>query len=466
MSDGPERYQNLPAPGPFSDDERVRDLGDGLVLRRATEADVDALVEFNRVAQADPPDFRPDNHIAVWTRELMDGSHPTMCARDFLLVDDTARKRVASTLCLVSHQFRYDGIPLSAGQVEIVGTHPDYRRRGLVRAQMEVVHGWSAGRGQRMQVIDGIPWYYRQFGYEMALEVHGGRLVHRARLAAGVETGDPTDGVRVRDAREDDAGLLVRAYAKLRARSRLSCDHDEAFCAYEIARWTDGAGSLRERRFGVIEDERGTPLGILSRYPIVLQGWLLVAMLEIEEGVAWPRVLPAVWAELDRVGRSLAADGPDDSEFAGAFLRLGSDHPVYAAAPDRVRDVREPYAYYVRVPDLPGFLQHVAPALEQRLAASPLSGTSGMVTLSLYRSGVRFVLEAGRFAVLESWQPSTAEPGHARIPDLVFLQLLLGFRSLEELEAAFPDCVVQHDLARSLLQAWFPKQVSQLVLTD
>jgi hypothetical protein len=47
-------------------------------------------------------------------------------------------------------------------------------------------------------------------------------------------------------------------------------------------------------------------------------------------------------------------------------------------------------------------------------------------------------------------------------PDLTFLQLLFGFRALEELEPAFPDCVVRTNEARALLDALFPKTPSDV----
>ena len=47
-------------------------------------------------------------------------------------------------------------------------------------------------------------------------------------------------------------------------------------------------------------------------------------------------------------------------------------------------------------------------------------------------------------------------------PDLVFLQLLFGYRSLEELEYAFADCRVENDEARALLTALFPRQTSNV----
>ena len=50
----------------------------------------------------------------------------------------------------------------------------------------------------------------------------------------------------------------------------------------------------------------------------------------------------------------------------------------------------------------------------------------------------------------------------AMFPGLSFLQLLFGFRSLEELEAAFPDCFVRTHEVRALLTALFPKQASDV----
>ena len=45
----------------------------------------------------------------------------------------------------------------------------------------------EAERHERMQAITGIPWYYRQFGYEMALNLDGGRRYrpHIPRLKDG-----------------------------------------------------------------------------------------------------------------------------------------------------------------------------------------------------------------------------------------------------------------------------------------
>ena len=106
-------------------------------------------------------------------------------------------------------------------------------------------------------------------------------------------------------------------------------------------------------------------------------------------------------------------------------------------------------------------MRHIAPALEQRLAASAQSGYSGDLKVSFYRSGLHFRVHEGSIAV-EGWKPDRVEAGDAAFPDLTFLQLLFGYRSLEELQHAFPDCSTNTAAGSALLPILFPKRVSNI----
>lgn len=140
----------------------------------------------------------------------------------------------------------------------------------------------------------------------------------------------------------------------------------------------------------------------------------------------------------------------------------GTDHPVYHAAADRLPHIRPPYAWYVRVPDLPGFMRRIAPALERRLADSIGTGHTGELQISFYRDGLRLVFDKGHLARAEAWHPRPGDGGAAAFPDRTFLQLLFGYRSLEELRYALADCGVETDEARVLLDVLFPKRVSNI----
>ena len=147
-----------------------RDLGDGLTLRSARHDDAAELVDFNATMHADVG--LPGSTLAEWTRDLFETPHPTFrVERDVTVVEDTASGRIVSALFLIPQVWSYAGVAIKAGQPELIATHPDYRRRGLVRAQFEVIHGWSRAGGQLWQFIAGIAWYYRQFGYAYAVDL-------------------------------------------------------------------------------------------------------------------------------------------------------------------------------------------------------------------------------------------------------------------------------------------------------
>ena len=95
----------------------VRDLGAGLVLRRATAADVEPLAAFNASVHRDPAEPQLGAAVAGATRVLMGGEHPTCTAGDFTLVEDTRGGGIVSSLCLIPQTWSYGGIPFAVGGI-------------------------------------------------------------------------------------------------------------------------------------------------------------------------------------------------------------------------------------------------------------------------------------------------------------------------------------------------------------
>ena len=139
-------------------DTIIRTLDDGLILRRATMADGERLAEAHADLHRDPGVEEPDAAVAAWVRDLMERPHPTFEPGDFTLVEEERSGRIVSSVCLISQTWSYGGIEFGVGRPELVATHPDFRQQGLIRAQFEVIHEWSAARGERMQAISGIHW--------------------------------------------------------------------------------------------------------------------------------------------------------------------------------------------------------------------------------------------------------------------------------------------------------------------
>ncbi len=433
----------------------IGDLGDGLILRRSSAADAEKLVEFNGNLHREPGAEGPDEYVAAWVGDLMSGRHPTFDVGDFTIVEDTSSGEIVSCLCLISQTWSYGGIEFGVGRPELVGTHPEYRNRGLIRAQFDVIHGWSAERGERMQAITGIPWFYRQFGYEMAITLGGRRFGYKPQVPKLKE--DEEEPYRVRPATETDLPFIAQLYEQGTERYPVACVWDKALWQYELDGKSEKSGDRTS--LVVIETLSGKAVGFLAHMPRLRDGAMRVRAYEIKPGVSWLAVTPTVVRYLWSLGEEWSAIDSQRELIRFAFS-LGAEHPVYKIMEKRLPHIEQPYAWYVRVPDLPDFLQHVAPVLERRLESSILAGHSGELKLNFYRHGLRLAFDGGRLVKVDAWRPTPEQEGDAGFPDLSFLQLLFGYRSMAELAHAFADAWASSDKGRPLLDALFPQRHS------
>jgi hypothetical protein len=435
-----------------------RSLGDGLILRRSTRADADALITFTGRIHSEEGPEKPDEKVMDWTRDLMQKPHPTFEVGDFTIVEDTKTGEIVSCINLISQTWSYAGIPFGVGRPELVGTHPDYRHRGLIRAQFEVIHQWSAERGELLQGITGIPYYYRMFGYEMALSLGGGWIgypVHVPRL----KESEP-EPYRVRAAAAADLPFFAAVYAEASKRYLVAAVWDEALWRYDLS--GKSPFNVNRRVMCTIETLAGEPVGLLLHSPWSWGPTLPVFGYELKAGVSWQAVTPSVLRYLQVTGEAYA-ERDKKEPFGAYYFNLGTEHPVYQAIPSRLARYRQPYAWYIRVPDLPGFLRHIRPVLEKRMADSVLVGYTGEVKLTFYRDGLYLRFKDGRLLEVNNWTPEPVNlSGDAAFPELTFLKLLFGYRTLAEIEYAFPDCWVDKEETRVLLGVLFPKLVSDV----
>ena len=436
----------------------LRDLGDGLILRRSTPLDAEKLGAFNSMIHSDDGPEKPDDRLGAWTSDLLTRPHPTFGSADFTIVEEQATGRIVSSLNLISQTWAYEGIPFKVGRPELVGTLPEFRHRRLVGIQFDEVHRWSLERGEVVQGITGIPHYYKRFEYEMGLELGGGRVTFEPiipRLKEGA-----AEPFAFRPAAEADIPFLMDVYAHACKRSLVTTVRDEAIWRYDL----EGKSERNVNRNLVCIIERaadGEPVGYLA-HP--WYNWNLGTVLfeyELKPGISWLEVTPSVARYGLRTGAEYARrdNQPPETKTGVAFWH-GSAHPAYEVWRERLPRIRPTYAWYVRVPDLPGFLRLIAPALERRLAESLVPGHTGTLRLNLYRRGLRLEFEAGKLKAVDTYQPDPKDMGEIGLPDLTVLQLVFGHRSIEELRASYADCYWDNEDARVVASALFPKKPS------
>lgn len=434
-----------------------KNLGNGLVLRWATPDDTEALAEFNVKIHSDNPE-QPETWLAHWTEDLMRGDHPTTNASDFtVVVDENAGGKIVSSLNLISQTWAYEGIPFGVGRPELVATDAGYRRRGLVREQMTAVHAKSTARGEMVQAITGIPWYYRIFGYGMALNLGGGRdfLWDRPGNDEKVEE----EAYQIRPATEADWPIMETLYQAQNRGSLISRQRSEAVWRYELT--IPNPASVYARNFYLVETAVPKPQPVAY---VEYKQWgntYVVREVGVRSGHSWR----AVGLYLTRYFKNLAKllFEKEEKRLRGVSFGLGVGHPIYEALGRQLEEQRRPYAWFIRVPDLPAFLRHIAPALEKRLAQSVLAGHSGTCRVNLYQQQFTLVFEEGNLKEVGSYQPKHVEDGDIHFPDHTFLSLLFGRNSWEELNTAYADCYPRTAEAAVLGNILFPKKPSWVV---
>jgi len=360
-----------------------------------------------------------------------------------------------SAVSLISQTWTYAGIPFKMGRPELVGTDAAFRNRGLIRKQFEVIHEISRQRGELVQGITGIPYYYRQYGYEMALSLDGWRKGGPVNLPQLKEGED--EPYLIRWAVEADLPLIGELYDTGCRRSLVATVWEQVDWRRELL--IKDHKNINARRLAVIEDRSGERVGFLALPYDLWNDTQFASHYELKAGVSWLEVSPSVIRFLWKFGEENAKAANKKLNAFG--FTLGAAHPVYEAMSNRLPESNRIYAWYIRVPDLPAFLRAVVPALEKNLAQSNYAGQTDEMKISFYRSGLLLKLERGKITEISPWQPTPDEWGTAAFPDLTFLQLVFGYKSLNQLRDAFPDCWA-HPGTHALLSTLFPTQPSQL----
>jgi predicted N-acetyltransferase YhbS len=361
---------------------------------------------------------------------------------------DPSRPEVAAACARIPHRFALDGIELPGCQIEWVTTAEAHRGRGLVRSLFAAHHGRSAARGELLQLIGGIPYFYRRLGYGYALDAPLTLAVEPDRLV------DSPSPVVVRPARPGDVPWLARFDAE-RARDGLTVVRD----ASTFERWIRRGGDIGADGWEcvLVAEADGDPLGWVRIFAFdreaqlhVLGGWTPTSELAAALLGAACDEARRLEARLGRRVEVLGADAPGTA-WSRVLHRCGHQRP-------------EPSGLFGRTPDPVTILRRLTPVLEARLAASGLATDRGELVVSLYERGLRLAWDGPRIVSVEP-APADPEPfehgGVGVAPDW-FPALVLGRWGASELAARVDD-VVLGDHA-PVMDVLFPRRPADLVV--
>ncbi len=431
------------------------ELQNGLRLRIATPSDIEAVAAFNGRIHEEPGE---EGKIVAWTADLMGGSHPTTKAKDFLIVETEAGEIVSST-CLVPQVWRYEDVEINVGRPELVGTDEAWRKKGLVREQFKVLHEMSARNGDLMQVITGIPWYYRLFGYSHALDLGGSRLFDWNRPGNSPKVAAEDEKFEWRPATEADIPYLQEFYGQHCKDYMLNSVRSAELWRFELTGRSEN--SIYNKNYWIISRKNGPPVGYLT-YVIWPVG-VTVNELGCAAGQSVREFGLYVTRAIHRhISQQIEESGESESKpkiNKRLILYFGQNHALYHALGSQAGKQTASYAWYIRIPDIPSFLRKIRPVLERRLANSVMVGHSGTLKINLYEERIELVFENGKITEIRPFETKILQGGDMVCTRPEFIQLICCHRSFKELNHTHVDCNGNAE-AFILMDILFPKKAS------
>ncbi|GAT71512.1 GCN5 family acetyltransferase [Planomonospora sphaerica] len=387
-------------------------LAGGLVLRQAQPADLDQIGTL--LAERGEPADALDHRLVATDP---DAGWPA-CA---VVVDGD---RVVSTATLLDEEVRIADIRLPSGQVELVATDREYEGRGLVRALMRWAHDRSAARGHVIQAMIGIPYFYRLFGYEYAVDIPPALTVHTP------PPGEATPGLR--PARPSDIPVMAALQETAQSRFDVAMPHSPACWRWLLAHEASTLWVL-EHADTVIATGRTTPPED--------DGLLLAEAAALDEAAA---------RELLRGVAALVPDGQVRVVHRAGTVTAAAWHDFLTHEPRRQAE-----QYYIRIPDVTALLDRLRPLLWHRLTAAGIDHTGRDIVISTFGAHYRIPVHAdglGAVTAGGAMQGPAAVGGAGVAPDYL-PALLFGPHGIEGLTRIRPDVYTAQE---ELFQALFP----------
>lgn len=398
-------------------------MPEGYTLHRLkTQDDVAQNLELMRAV------FGVDDGVDTLVEKLI-SKHPHMALRDHFTVKQ--RGRIVASLNLIPLKWSLDGVTLKVAEMGCVATHPDHREKGLQRMLNAEFDRVLAEEGYDLAAIEGIPYFYRQFGYEYALPLDEETTIPLEKI--------PCYKVkhRIRPFTPEDIPQAMRLLEKSQEKFLVHGIRDE-----EVWRMQEETGLWAERMFhGYAVEEGGELVAYFRIREHQEEKWLL--LLEVTE--TGPETTHSMLGFLKAWG--------EEKDLETLVSRVSHLEPVNQHLTQLGGVEKTPYAWQVKVVDHLVLFKKLIPLFERRLRNSGYRDLTGVLNFNFRRFTIKAEIEGGTFKEMK--RIDDCSDRSIGLNPYVFPKLLLGYKGRGELEGMYPDLRVRES-HRGVVDVLFP----------
>ena len=408
---------------------KSRDLGGNLIMRNASTEDIPALLEHFKIVHGEG---------VVDQLRVMLECYPRFTWEDSFIIKNSSSGEVVSCVILVENAWVLDGIQVPSVEMEAVGTLDAYRNKGHIRLLNEKFEERASQHNPLIQTVAGIPYFYRNFGYEYAANLGGGYNVNPnliPRLPDGEEESVTfklvTSGNFKEFLRYREIHLPRKTWIrKIRP-------EDESYLIYETT------SPKQEAFYFYLVKEKTKTVGVffLAR---------------------WENRLDIIELYLDHhryVDAVLRFALAKANEWNDIPVRVVSPNQKqikeYVSARTQVKDIAK-YAWCIKIPSVQRFIETISPLFSTRMSDTEFQGFTGELTLMTYKDGLSLTFENGAFKGVAEKEERNPRDYDLRIPMDSLTRLLMGYETLDELMIHEPDVQCAPPM-KPLVRVLFPK---------
>ena len=405
-------------------------IGNNLTLRVAIE-DTDELERFLSFNVTVHQEESLKKYISRLYLE-----HPERDKIYWIYIEKKDSNKIVSSITLMPLEWNFNGIPIPICEMGLVGTLPKYRNRGFMGIMNKLYEDIMRQEGYLLSVIRGIPYYYRRFGYEFALNLDEHIVLNKNQVPSR-----KLEMLSFQKATKRDLAFIKSIYNKEKERFFISNRFNSDNFMYKFMNDDFDNNFLSTFLIKI----KGKPISYFSigiSYDNV--AFTLIVPEVNEESMI--KILQYVKIHNEKKDQ-IVFHVNSDTKFAQYICSIGGK-----------RDLG--YGWQIRIPNIKDFLHAISPVLEQRIERSSYKGLSQDIVISDYREIFTLRFKNGKVEDFEV-KKGYPFPGSCdvQIPNSTLIKLLLSDKTFEEIKYILKDSILKPG-SEKLIKILFPKKPS------